>query len=347
MGLSQWAQQGSGVTTDGDPTDKKFVVKPAEFPYFVSLKERGNCAGAIVGSHHIVTAAHCVCKAAKVDVTAVFSDGSKKAPTAAYFNPACKFHCDEDGPNRCDVAVLEFDEDIAADFETVALYKWGDEVGKDITILGFGATGDAEGGECEQPDGKMRRAVNVVTKVEGHPGGVLKYKMDSNSRHELQGMAQDGDSGGPAIIRKDGVDYLAGVNSGTSEQNPCDFGSVDQYCRISSHESFIKKVLAGDVDIIADFDFTEGEDQGDDDYTDDPKEEDDDHDDYGDDDERKFQLGQVWASTTSSTLAFVVGGASLMGAMLVFVLIRYTTRSSPSIVDAPSDFLRVENHAVE
>merc|ERR1712050_719479 len=85
-------------------------------------------------------------------------------------------------------------------------------------------------------------------------------------------MAQDGDSGGPAIIERGGTKYVAGANSGTAENNPCTYGSVDMYCRLSDHANWIKKVLDGNtedasVEILKTF--TNDDDEKDDDKKDD------------------------------------------------------------------------------
>merc|ERR1712151_212249 len=58
--------------------------------------------------------------------------------------------------------------------------------------------------------------------------------------------------GGAAVIVKDGVSYVAGANSGTSENNSCDYGSVDEYARLSNHFSWISSVLndGGDDDCV-------------------------------------------------------------------------------------------------
>lgn len=232
----------SGVTTSGDSNDAKWIVQPTDYPYFVSLKSRGDCAGAIIGRRHVATAAHCLCPRPD-QVKTLLSTGADFYPSKAYFNPECMFSCDDDGPNRCDVAIMEYEEDISYASTPLPIYPSSDEVGRELTILGYGNTGDANSGTCREGDGKMRRAKNMASSVEGSPGGVLKYTMDDNRGHDLEGMAQDGDSGGPAVINKGGTNYLAGVNSGTSEGNPCDFGSVDQYCRLSAHTAFISRVL--------------------------------------------------------------------------------------------------------
>ena len=62
------------------------------------------------------------------------------------FNPKCMFSCDEDGPNRCDTAIMELDaSQVPEDAKKAALevYRWDDEKGMKIDTFGYGATGNA------------------------------------------------------------------------------------------------------------------------------------------------------------------------------------------------------------
>jgi len=59
-----------------------------------------------------------------------------------HFNPNCKFSDFRDGPNRCDVAIIELDGE--ADVEPFPVYQWDDEEGKHMDIYGWGVTGRAD-----------------------------------------------------------------------------------------------------------------------------------------------------------------------------------------------------------
>jgi hypothetical protein len=241
------------VVTKGDANDPKFLADIQDAPFFVSFYQRGNCAGTIIGDHHVLTAAHCVGDARKSPKTILF-DGSTVQPWGAFMNPNCIFSVQNDGPNGCDVAVLAYEENIvdmlaAAGVEallTLPMYPNSDEVGKTITIYGYGLSGDAgkltgkNGCKKAKDDARFRKAQNIVTDTSD---GVVRYKMDNANGLDLEGMAQDGDSGGAATVTVGGTTYLVGANSGTFERNSCDYGSDDEYSRVSEHYDFVTKIL--------------------------------------------------------------------------------------------------------
>jgi len=256
----------SAIVTSGNQNNPKWIVEPEDAPFFVSLFSRGECAGTIVGKRHVVTAAHCVCNLDDTDKsdapTAILWNGERYKAWGTFFNPDCLFSCRNDGPNRCDVAVLVFNTDLVTDTNgasAIDVYPHSDENidGGKITIYGYGLTGDAESLntaiKCRnaEEDGKFRRAENIVTSIDG----VISYQMNraSDGGLDLEGMAQDGDSGGSATFEEDdGTVYLVGANSGTSESNSCDYGSFDEYAKISGqpHSNFVSKVLDPNDDSI-------------------------------------------------------------------------------------------------
>merc|ERR1719393_145924 len=220
-------------------------------PFFVSLYEkkfmRGDCAGTIVDDNHVVTAAHCAAGLDNAPKT-ILPNGNVVEPWAIFMNPDCVYSLAKDGPNGCDVAVLVFEEGVLSSNGkspvSLPVYPFSDEVGSLMTLYGYGLSGDAadlsRGCNRASEDGKFRRAQNIVTDTSD---GVIRYQMNNNGGLDLEGMAQDGDSGGAATITMNGVTYLIGANSGTMERNSCDYGSIDEYVRLSEHYDFITKVL--------------------------------------------------------------------------------------------------------
>merc|ERR1712183_241765 len=86
-------------------------------------------------------------------------------------------------------------------------------------------------------DGQLREGFDIVDQAEG----IIVYDMTRSGSSSLprEAIAQDGDSGGAALIEVNGQWMVAGVNSGTDENNSCDWGSRDQYCRLSEHSAWI------------------------------------------------------------------------------------------------------------
>uniref|UniRef100_A0A7S1BBH9 Peptidase S1 domain-containing protein n=1 Tax=Corethron hystrix TaxID=216773 RepID=A0A7S1BBH9_9STRA len=238
------------IVTIDDPSEA--VVNVRNYPFFVALYARGDCAGTIISRRHVVTAAHCVCGSPKAGIPVLFADGRKIVPVRGYRNPACVFDCKKDGPNRCDVAVLAFDVDVAkaGDAAIVPVYAGKDEVGRAMEIFGYGISGKASTfagnpKKCRKAkvDRKFRMATNVVDRVNGKLR-VVEYDLTNRPG---EGIAEDGDSGGPALITVGAKKYIIGVNSGTSEKNPCEIGAVDQYARLSIHYNFIQNAMGGEV----------------------------------------------------------------------------------------------------
>ena len=110
-------------------------------------------------------------------------------------------------------------------------------------ILGMGIKGQPDefpsASSCRNgsQDSSLREGFNTVDGA----SGIITYDMTRSgpSSHPREAIAQDGDSGGPALIQANGEWMVAGVNSGTDENNSCDWGSVDQYCRLSPHATWI------------------------------------------------------------------------------------------------------------
>ena len=215
------------VITKENPSSA-LVRDPSQTKFFVSLFDKGDCAGTVIGASFVVTAAHCVCGAKSI--VAIDYKDEKYTATKAYQNPSRKFNCNRDGPNKNDVAVLEFEKGVFDGHDPRKVYSGSDEVSKTIWILGRGISGRPDdyptAKSCRKgsDDGLLREGFNVVDVANR---GVITYDMSppsSGTQLEREAIAQDGDSGGPALIFANGEWMVAGANSGTNENNSCDWG---------------------------------------------------------------------------------------------------------------------------
>ncbi|WP_454259360.1 trypsin-like serine protease, partial [Pseudoxanthomonas mexicana] len=96
--------------------------------------------------------------------------------------------------------------------QPVAIYA-GDTMGKVVRIVGKGATGTGARGHDPQGPNRteLRHAFNTITRAEGR---WLEYVFDAPpSALQLEGMAGNGDSGGPMLVGVNGHWELAGLTS--------------------------------------------------------------------------------------------------------------------------------------
>jgi hypothetical protein len=83
-------------------------------------------------------------------------------------------------------------------------------------------------------------AENVVTDT---ALGTVSYLFDRDGL-PLEGMSWSGDSGGPAFITKNGITFIAGVNSAGE---CCEYGSRDSYSRLSIKQDWIAASIEADA----------------------------------------------------------------------------------------------------
>lgn len=124
-----------------------------------------------------------------------------------------------------------------------APYDRADELGQVVLFLGTGRTGDGRTGPTTG-DRVWRGARNRITEVTPE---VVRFVFDPPPAGDsLEGISGPGDSGGPALIERDGRLWVAGVSStNTSPHNEalCTYGTVETYARVSTQRAWIDSVL--------------------------------------------------------------------------------------------------------
>lgn len=238
------------VVYRGDLDDEALVVDasryPAVFPLDAGDKLRvGECAATLVTPQHALTAAHCFAKASRQKAFRVEIGGAVYDVAADGVHREPCFSYAADGPNGHDSAVIVLDR--PAPVAPVLAYAGGDEVGTRIAVVGWGDSGPA-GSRGNARDEKLRAGGNVVDRA-AH--GVLYYDLadPSGGAEPDEALAWSGDSGGPALVEVNGQTFLAGTNSGG---DCCDYGSVDQYKRVSDHYAWIRSVVEADPGALDD-----------------------------------------------------------------------------------------------
>ena len=199
-------------TIDPSTPDSQYVEFGQKFPYVVQLSSKVACqnpecefkshdykgSAVVIRPHWLLTAAHVV-----RDGTAhkaILGDKTE------YELPHVVWHKDFDdksfGVN--DIAICYSPKELDMEFYP-KLYRKDDEVGKAITISGWGFHGTFYTG-AQKHDGKRRAGQNVITGVQRSSLTCLPRRAN---KFPLEFMIAPGDSGGGMFIGNE----LAGTNS--------------------------------------------------------------------------------------------------------------------------------------
>ena len=192
--------------------------------------------GALVGDRWVLTAAHV---AAGMRRDATFTVAGRGYPIDQR-----TAHPDWKEMGAGDIALVRLTEPVTG-VTPLGIYDETDEAGKSIVFVGFGGTGTGETGPQRPEDGLKRGATNIVDRVDRD---WLYFDFDApGSATDLEGISGPGDSGGPAILDRDGVAYVVGVSvygkPGATGRGT--YGAEEGYTRVSTHAAWIRKVMSG------------------------------------------------------------------------------------------------------
>ena len=224
---------------------------PAVFP-LLQQNRRKTCIATLVAAQWAITAAHCVEQAGLPvswragDVFPVQIAGQPHAVVSVIYHPAWPGQASEmREAAEVDLALLKLQTTVDH-VSPMPLYAGHDEQGQVMTFVGWGYSGI--GSTAEQfNDGRLRFARNTVIAASSQ----LRFQFDDPHAEQslavpFEGIPGLGDSGGPAILRRDAEEYLAGVAIGEVEQGRGLglYGATVIYERISLHHDWIQEVVA-------------------------------------------------------------------------------------------------------
>jgi hypothetical protein len=240
LATSRFAAAG---TIDPDTPDARYLEFGQKFPNVVRLVAIVNCqnpkcehkqhpqagSAVVIAPHWVLTAAHVVENT--FDQKAVKDDGTehkltKIIPHRSYEAGRVGWH---------DLALCYTPDSFQLDFYP-ELYTDQDELGKGITIAGYGIHGTFATGGKEGSDGKRRAGQNII---DGTADAVLFCKPKAGSkRMPLEFLIAPGDSGGGMFIGN----KLAGINSfllhddGKADGN---YGDEAAFTRVSLYADWV------------------------------------------------------------------------------------------------------------
>lgn len=151
-----------------------------------------------------------------------------------------------------DLALLRLAEPVKGIVPT-RLYREKDEVGKVVTFVGRGTTGNGKDG-AKGKDMILRGANDRVDTADERWITFIFDAPDSPKVLPLEGASGAGDSGGPALIEKDGNLYTLGVSSHSrSADGPDDvYGMKTYYARVSSYADWIDETIKNETNAPTD-----------------------------------------------------------------------------------------------
>lgn len=239
---------------------------------FNGAAPQGSASGTLIDSQWVLTAGHCVIDEPGVaaGTTWSFEIGSQVVtiPRANVFVPVEYVTSGFD--NGYDVALLRLPTPIRG-IPLAALSAATDELGKVITTVGYGTTGNGFTGSI-QAEGTRRSGQNVVDAffasiaVPGfnRPPAVvgntrtLLFDFDSPSRSSstlgsaiplnAEYCAAPGDSGGGAFVIAGGGSRIIGVASAVASPNGlalASYGTTVIFARVSPNLAWIRAAMAG------------------------------------------------------------------------------------------------------
>jgi hypothetical protein len=192
-----------GGTRDPATSDQRHLDYGAQFRCVARLTsskggriQMASCV--ILSPFFAITAAHAVAGCDPGEV--ITDDGRRREVVQIFVHP----DYDEDTLGTRDVAVVRLGQPVSLDFYP-GIYSRQDEIGKVVSIAGYGISGTFATG-ANISDGKKRAGSNIV---DGELKGLLTCSIQGGRRTTLEYMVSPGDSGGGMFIGNE----LCGINS--------------------------------------------------------------------------------------------------------------------------------------
>jgi V8-like Glu-specific endopeptidase len=221
-----------GTNDSGDPSIIEIVIETDDGGF--------TCTGTFIGPRTVLTAGHCVTEEddpQKLVAGATFTiqrnaveDDATKTDRITVPRANVHVHPGYDGEAAHDVAILVLAKDVKV--KPIPILRepmTKSMIGKKVRIVGYGMT-SATASDDEQ----LRKRVTTTT-IRGIDGDLVHI---GDTGHQ----ACDGDSGGPALLKIDGVETLIATDDLASDDNAnCKKG--DLYQRVDRHLDFIDKFL--------------------------------------------------------------------------------------------------------
>lgn len=243
------AHEAAGIIIRDDRDDARYLAFYAEGD-FRAVGTIGDGMGSLIDRHWVITAAHVVMEVSPFDPYVVIA-GKRYGIERVIMHPGWRSVEEMSAMNEVvDLALIRLRVPVV-DVDPVLLYEGDGEVGREIIFVGKGRTGTGLTGPAIR-DGKWRAATNTIEQASEN---WLEFKFsEPPNATELEGISGPGDSGGPALIERDGRLAILGVSSYNDGGGTgfCRYGSTEYYARISTTREWIGRTMADYGEITKD-----------------------------------------------------------------------------------------------
>lgn len=239
--LLLWASTASGIVIRHDREDSAYLALGAKYPAVGHLGGRVGCT--LIAPQWVITAAHTIEGSGPYDDLQVTFGKESYKVVKIILHPLRVFEAvDAAG----DLALLKLDRPVQG-IAPVLLYDKADEIGKVITLVGRGETGNGLTGPQGERDHKVRGARNTIEWIDA-TSLIADFDLPPDAL-DLEGTTGPGDSGGPALLEQDGKLYLLGVgcfSDGDHREKGSWYGTRNHYARVSARRQWILDTISAD-----------------------------------------------------------------------------------------------------
>ncbi len=219
-----------GVVLTNDPAAHE-VSPGSAFSMVGYLNSAGGTTGTLIGSFHVLTAAHAVGSVPGMTFTLQTASG-----------PQVYNVVEKSVDASADLAVLTLDR--STGMSGYDLYGGTDEWFAEVAIAGYGVSGIGAPDPGAYPRGTLRAGYNIL---EYAWGNTIMFTFNApgtgDSLGEIEGMAAVGDSGAPVFLYEQGKWKIAGVARSVGDANYNgllgDYGDYLSAVRVSQYVDWI------------------------------------------------------------------------------------------------------------
>lgn len=247
----QSGTQSTGII-GGQPVDTKDSIAKTTVAIIASVKTADDqegqfiCTGSLLKHNMVLTAGHCVPQVGEeykeVSLYVIFNtDINNMQRTDIRLVVDSEVHEDygkigQDGEDASDVAVLRFAGGMAPGYQ-IAKFLSDESLlvpGTKVTLAGYGLI-ETDGVNTKSDD-RLRKVDVEIADSFGKTEMLLDQTQGKGACH--------GDSGGPAFLEVNGVQYVWGITSrGAGKDGKDDCSLVAVYTKVKSQATFISKAI--------------------------------------------------------------------------------------------------------